>query len=197
MDANVLPPILLALAVLVIAFFYASIGFGGASGYLAAMSLFAIPTMVMSSTALTLNVLVSALSFTAFYRSGHLNWRLLWPFLITSIPAAFLGGYLKVDTQVYLILLNLALTYVAVRLLLFEFFSRKRETVRNEFPLSAGISSGVGDWTAVRDHRLGRGHFPGPADRAHRLGQSQAGGSSGGGIHLPQFHQRHHGAHCR
>jgi hypothetical protein len=115
-----MPPYLLTLTVSAIAFLYSSVGFGGATGYLAAMSLFGVPPQVMASTALVLNILVASISFSSYYRAGHLNVHLLWPFLVTSIPAAFLGGYLKLTDQSYYILLYMVLTFVAVRLLFFS-----------------------------------------------------------------------------
>ena len=146
MDATELPPLVLPLLVLGIAFLYSSVGFGGASGYLAAMSLFAISPQVMASTALTLNVLVASLAFVAFYRAGHLDWRLLWPFLITSIPAAFVGGYLHIDERLYLILLNMALTYVAIRMLFNERFTRPLadDVAPTSFPLHLALLAGLG-----------------------------------------------------
>jgi len=114
------PPLQLALLVACIAFLYASVGFGGASGYLAAMSMFALPPMIMASTALGLNILVSTISFTAYHQARHFIPRLLWPFLLTSVPAAFLGGYLKIPVEAYLVLLYLSLTYVAARMLFYR-----------------------------------------------------------------------------
>ncbi len=111
-DVNSLPPWQLLVIVPVIAFLYASIGFGGASGYLAAMSVLIIPTSVMSSTALTLNVFVSSVAFIAFYRARHFTPRLLWPFLLTSLPAAFIGGYIQISTDLFLVLLYLSLSFV-------------------------------------------------------------------------------------
>jgi hypothetical protein len=108
---------LLYLLVPVIAFLYASVGFGGATGYLAVMSLFDVPPALMASTALVLNVLVASISFSSFYRAGHLRRELLLPFLISSIPAAFLGGYFKITDEIYSILLYIVLTFVAIRLL--------------------------------------------------------------------------------
>ena len=118
LDASVLPPLTLVLLVFGVAFFYSSVGFGGASGYLAAMSLFAIPVQVMASTALMLNVLVATLAFVAYSRAGHFSIRLLLPFLIGSVPTAFLGGYLPLTDTTYFLLLNGALLYVGLRLVL-------------------------------------------------------------------------------
>ena len=119
-----MPPLFLTLAVSAIAFLYSSVGFGGATGYLAAMTFFGLPPQVMASTALLLNILVASISFSSYFRAGHLSVRLLWPFLVTSIPAAFLGGYLKLADQIYYILLYAVLTFVAIRLL---FFSKRLE----------------------------------------------------------------------
>lgn len=128
---------LLYLLVPLIAFFYASVGFGGATGYLAAMSFFDIPPQEMASTALVLNILVSSISFSSFYRAGHLRRDLLLPFLVTSIPAAFLGGYFKITDETYSIILYIVLTFVAVRLL---FFSTRRD-VETETNLNRQLPS--------------------------------------------------------
>lgn len=113
-------PAWLYLLVPLIAFLYASVGFGGATGYLAVMSLFGIPPQIMASTALVLNILVAGISFISFRRAGHLRSNLLLPFLVTSVPAAFLGGFLKIGDGLYGVLLYLVLTFVAVRLLFFS-----------------------------------------------------------------------------
>ncbi len=112
------PSYSLAGMVAVIAFLYSSVGFGGATGYLAAMSLFDVPVNIAASTALTLNLIVAGIAFVNFYRSGHLDTSLLWPFVVASIPAAFIGGSLKVSQNFYQALLSIVLLYVAVRLLL-------------------------------------------------------------------------------
>lgn len=132
---------LLFVFVPLIAFFYASVGFGGATGYLAAMSFFDIPPKVMASTALLLNILVASISFTSFYRAGHLRRELLLPFLFTSVPAAFLGGYFKITDEIYSILLYAVLTFVAIRLL---FFSKKQDDNQPLRPLPLAMAPIIG-----------------------------------------------------
>jgi len=66
-----------------IAFLYASIGFGGATGYLAVMSQFGIEPNLMASTALILNIVVAGISFVNYLRAGYLRKDLFWPFLVT------------------------------------------------------------------------------------------------------------------
>jgi uncharacterized membrane protein YfcA len=93
---------------------YASVGHGGASGYLAVMGLFGFAPAVMKPTALALNIVVSAVATTRFYRAGLFKWGLFWPFAVVSIPAAFLGGGLIVPARTYKVLVGLVLLYAAV-----------------------------------------------------------------------------------
>src|SRR5687768_1138720 len=93
---------------------YASVGHGGASGYLAVMGLFGFAPAVMKPTALALNIVVSAVATVRFYRSGLFKFRLFWPFAIVSVPAAFLGGGLIVPARTYKVLVGLVLLYAAV-----------------------------------------------------------------------------------
>ncbi|GAB4525540.1 MAG: sulfite exporter TauE/SafE family protein [Anaerolineales bacterium] len=136
-----MPPATLVFSVFAIAFLYASVGFGGATGYLAVMSLFDIPIQVMASTALILNLFVSSVSFFNYYRAGHFRFSLLWPFLVTSIPAAFLGGYLRLHDQIYYILLYGVLTFVMVRML---FFSKAQDEEVPLRPLRLPVGLTVG-----------------------------------------------------
>lgn len=135
--------LLLYLLVFVVAVLYSSAGFGGASGYLLAMSFFDIPANVMSSTALVLNVFVSTISFTSYFRAGHFRPKLLFPFLITSIPAAFLGGLFELSEQTYAVLLYAVLTYLALRMTFFPVFSDKADWTRRPVPLWAALTSGA------------------------------------------------------
>ena len=122
-------PLLLLISVLIflVATLYSSVGHGGASGYLAILSLFAIAPSVMSSTALVLNVLVAGTGVFAFLRAKHLLCSLSWPFILLSIPAAFLGGLVHVADKTYFVLLALALLAAAVRLSL-SFAASEGET---------------------------------------------------------------------
>jgi uncharacterized membrane protein YfcA len=142
-DVNSLPPWQLLVIIPLIAFLYASVGFGGASGYLAAMSLFIIPTSVMSSTALTLNMFVSSIAFIAYYRTRHFTPRLLWPFLLTSLPAAFIGGYIHISTNLYLVLLYLSLSFVCFRMLFYRKSQTGLEYENRSLPIWVGMIAGA------------------------------------------------------
>ena len=100
----------------VVAALYASVGHGGASGYLAVMALFGVSATVMRPTALILNVLVSFLATVMFARAGQVRWRMLVPFVITSVPMAFLGGTRTLQESSFRIVVAVVLMFVAVRL---------------------------------------------------------------------------------
>lgn len=103
-----------------VAFLYASVGHGGASGYLALMALFGIAPEVMKPTALLLNLFVSLTSFIQFYRGKHFNWKLFLPFAIASIPMAYVGGLISIDTDIYKKILGLLLIIPIARFLFFS-----------------------------------------------------------------------------
>lgn len=141
LDPGALPPWPLVILAFGVAFLYSSVGFGGGSGYLAAMSLFAISTQLIASTALTLNILAASVAFLTYWQSGYFEATLLWPFLLTSIPASFLGGYLHLPDAVYLLILYVALAYVGVQLLLWD-RTRHRSTGPRRFSWVAILVSG-------------------------------------------------------
>ncbi len=100
---------------LIVAFLYASVGHGGASGYLALMALFAMPAAIMKPTALLLNIFVSAIAFAQFYKARHFNFKLFVPLALTSVPMAFLGGLITIDQDIYKKILGLVLLFAIVR----------------------------------------------------------------------------------
>ena len=101
---------------LAVAFLYSSVGHGGASGYLALMAFFSFPTDTMRITALLLNIFVSLIAFSQYYRSGFFKWSLFIPFAIASIPAAFFGGLFTVDAGIYKKILALLLIFPVIKL---------------------------------------------------------------------------------
>lgn len=111
-------PFLLPALVAAVALLYASVGHGGASGYLAVLAVAGLPPAEMASTALVLNLLVAGISWLSFARAGHFRPRLLAPFLLSSLPAAWLGGYLSVSPRGYALLLAFSLTAAAARMAL-------------------------------------------------------------------------------
>ena len=116
---GVVVEIFLLFALLIIAAMYSSVGHGGASGYLAVLSLTAYASndsVWLKQHAWSLNLLVAGIAFFAYKKSGFFDVKLALPFIIASIPAAFIGGYLLVDDTVYDILLSLTLIFAAWKL---------------------------------------------------------------------------------
>jgi uncharacterized membrane protein YfcA len=111
-----MPTLTLCVLIFLVAVVYASVGHGGASGYLAIAAVLGFEPAQMASSALLLNVLVAGLAVLAFRGAGHLSWPLTWPFLVTSIPAAAVGGWLPIARHAYHGVLAVALTLAAARL---------------------------------------------------------------------------------
>lgn len=95
---------------------YSSVGHGGASAYLAVMALAGLAPPVMRPSALVLNLVVAAISAIGFARAGWFRWSLFWPFAVTSIPFAFLGGSITLPEAAYKRVLGLVLLFAAYRL---------------------------------------------------------------------------------
>ncbi len=100
-----------------VAFLYASVGHGGASGYLALMALFSFAPETMKPTALLLNLFVAGISFSQFAFAGHFRWRLFLAFTAFSIPLSFVGGTISIDAGWYKIILGVLLLFAIIRML--------------------------------------------------------------------------------
>jgi uncharacterized protein len=114
---------LFILAIVIVAFLYSSVGHGGASGYLALMALFGIEPIIMKSSALIMNLFVAGIAFVAYYRGGHFKFRILLPFVLGSIPMAFIGSKIQLNAHVYKIILGACLILAIFRLTIFKFKS--------------------------------------------------------------------------
>lgn len=99
-----------------VAFLYASVGHGGASGYLALMVLFSFPQEKMRITALILNIVVAMIAFFQYYRKVIFPWKLFVLLATVSIPAAFLGGMTILDGHIYKKILGLILIFPIMKL---------------------------------------------------------------------------------
>ena len=128
----------LILLLAVMAFLYASVGHGGASGYLAVMALFAIAPPVMKQTALLLNLGVSLMSFIAFYRQGYFKWALFWPFALGSIPAAYLGASIPLTDSTYKQILGVCLFLAVIRMVI-----SLKESEPRRLNLGMGVFAGA------------------------------------------------------
>ena len=141
MDINI--SLYLMMALPLIAFFYASVGHGGASSYLMLMTLFSFPTSEIRPTALILNIVISGLAFMAFRRKAPLNKPLFWSLILFSMPAAWLGGLIEVDPLWYKRILGILLIFPALRFLNLLPVSKETQIKRIWWMASlAGLSIG-------------------------------------------------------
>jgi len=106
----------IALSLYLVGFLYASVGHGGASGYIAVLSIFSIPVTTYKPLILILNILVAGMGFFQFRKAGYFRWKLCRIFLITSVPAAFIGSKYSLEGNIYHYLLGLALILPIVKL---------------------------------------------------------------------------------
>jgi uncharacterized membrane protein YfcA len=126
-----------------VAFFYASVGHGGASGYLALMAIFEITPEVMKPTALLLNLFVSLTSFLQFYRSNHFKMAIFLPLAIASVPLSFIGGLMVLEGTVYKKILGVLLLLTVMRLLFFR-SPAAAELKKHSVPLALLIGGSIG-----------------------------------------------------
>ena len=136
--------ILLTLAFFVVATLYSAVGFGGGSSYLAILTLVLTSFFAIRTTALLCNLTVVTGSCYLYYKNGHLSLKKFLPFVITSIPMAFLGASFRLKEQVFFILLALALIVSAIALIyqtvsLHSNFNVKKYPPYMSYLLGAGI----------------------------------------------------------
>ena len=110
--------IILPILFFITAILYSSVGFGGGSTYLALLLIWDIPYYIFPVIALMCNIIVVSGNSFNYIRAGNHNFNLLLPFLIGSIPFAFLGGALKIDKDFFEILLFFVLSIAGILLLI-------------------------------------------------------------------------------
>jgi len=138
--------VLLAILFLATAALYSSVGFGGGSTYLALLLIGGIPYFIFPVIALSCNIIVVSGNCFNYIRAGNLNLKLLIPYLIGSIPLAFIGGSLLIEKRLFEILLFLVLTTAGVLLLLnFKSYDDKEENyIKIPIPVSISIGGALG-----------------------------------------------------
>ena len=107
--------IILAALIFIAAILYSSVGHAGASGYLAVMALFVMSPSEMKPTALTLNILVASIAVTKYLKADCFSWSIFWPFALSSIPFAYLGGLILLPSIYYKPIVGAILIYAAIR----------------------------------------------------------------------------------
>ena len=138
--------VLLAILFLITAILYSSVGFGGGSTYLALLLIWKIPYFILPLIALSCNIIVVSGNCFNYIRAGNLNLKLLLPYLIGSIPLAYIGGSMPIEKKFFEILLFFVLA-IAGTLLLFNFKSyndRNESYLKIPVPISIIIGGILG-----------------------------------------------------
>ena len=167
---------------------YSSVGHGGASGYLAAMGLFGIAPAVMRPTALVMNIAVASISLYKFWRSSGFNWRLFWPFAVTAVPMAFVGGRIQLPILWFGVLVGCVLLFSATRLFI-ETLSADRRARSDQRSAAHHPRGGARrcDRPVVRADGSRRRNFFEPASGSEWMGDSARQRRAYGSIRLGEF----------
>ena len=144
MTLNVETLLLLSLAIALVAFLYSSVGHAGASGYIAVMTLFGLSPGVIKPAALVLNILVACLAAWQFWRAGHFEWPLFWPFALLAVPCAFLGGYLNLPAHLFKVLVGVVLLFTAARFLIKPQADEEARLHTPAKPVALAVGAGIG-----------------------------------------------------
>ena len=135
---------ILSILFFVTATLYSSVGLGGGSTYLALLVIWGLPYTIFPIIALSCNIIVVSGNCFNYIRAGNLNFKLLVPYLIGSIPLAFIGGSLPVEKNLFEILLFIVLIIAGCLLLLnFKSYDDKKESYKNIPYLISIIIGGI------------------------------------------------------
>jgi len=135
--------VLLAILFLVTAALYSSVGFGGGSTYLAFLLIWGVPYFIFPVIALSCNIIVVSGNCFNYIRAGNLNLRILIPYLIGSVPMAYIGGSLPIEKKLFEILLFFVLALAGI-LLVFNVRSYDdKETSYRKIPALLSVLIGV------------------------------------------------------
>ena len=134
--------IILSILFFVTALIYSSVGFGGGSTYLAILLIWGVPYTIFPVIALVCNIIVVSGNSINFIRSRNINFNLLFPYLIGSIPFAFIGGSIKIEKSLFEILLFCVLLVAGIFLLIESKSFNKEQIKINKIPRLISISFG-------------------------------------------------------
>ncbi len=134
--------IILSILFFVTALIYSSVGFGGGSTYLAILLIWGVPYTIFPVIALVCNIIVVSGNSINFIRSKNININLLFPYLIGSIPFAFVGGSISIEKSLFEILLFCILLVAGIFLLIESKAFNEEKIKINQIPKLLSISIG-------------------------------------------------------
>jgi uncharacterized protein len=135
---------LLIVAFFIIALVYASVGFGGGSSYLALLAIAGVSFEVIRPTALLCNIVVVTGGVIIFYKEQLIDFKKSWPFIVVSVPMAFLGGYWPIKENTFFVLLGVTLIIAALILWFHESFPSTGEKRSDHVSINVALGGGIG-----------------------------------------------------
>ena len=126
----------------IIATLYSSVGHAGASGYLAIMALLSFAPETIKPTSLILNVVVASIASVKYIKADYFDKKIFSPFIIASIPMAFLGGYISLNPKYFKLIAGLFLVIASFSLIIREYI-KPLETTTKPMHLTYGLTIGA------------------------------------------------------
>lgn len=113
-----MPVLGLAVLFFLTAALYASVGFGGGSTYIALLALADFDYRILPIIALLCNIIVVVGGTLRFQARGLIDWQRVGPIVLLSVPAAWIGGLIAIEKNLFLLMLAFSLLLAALLLLL-------------------------------------------------------------------------------
>jgi len=161
-----------ALAFVAVAFLYASVGFGGGSTYTAILIESGLYWELVPPVSLVCNLVVVSGGIYHFAKAGHLNLRFAGPLIVASVPAAFLGGFIRLDQSSFLQILGIALFIAGLLMLLDRQLRKERASApQTGTAISLGIGLLLGGLAGITG--IGGGIYLAPVLHLTRLAEAK------------------------
>jgi hypothetical protein len=162
-----------ALAFLAVAFLYASVGFGGGSTYTAILIETGMGYQFVPPLALLCNIVVVTGGVYHFAKAGHLDLRFALPLMLTSVPAAFFGGYIRIEETGFLVMLGVALLVAGILMILDRRWGSRTTGAGNTMATSASLVLGAALGGLAGITGIGGGIYLAPALHLMRLADAR------------------------
>lgn len=131
----------LAFSFSIVALLYSMVGFGGGTSYIALLAAAGTPYLLVPKLSLICNLLVVSGGMYHYRKNGHFSWKLIFPFVLSSVPMAFMGGVYPVSEKTFYIVLAVSLLLCGLRLLFLP--DRKIEQIRAPSFLISSMVGGI------------------------------------------------------
>jgi uncharacterized membrane protein YfcA len=164
--------IYLIISFFLVALIYSSVGFGGGTSYLALLAVMSVSFELLRPTALLCNIVVVTSGSIIFYREGLLDIKKNWPFLLASVPMAFIGGYWPIKQNTFFVMLGITLIIASIILWFQNSFQPKTSSsvIADKPLIRLGLGGGIGFLSGIVS--IGGGIFLSPI--LHLLNWDQA-----------------------